>query len=86
MRGILGEFSHLSSKFDYLFSKLGIFLDKSFVGFEKFGNVSLIEFFSLRCQFLPSNHWLLLLSGEHGPPLEKTGIMQLELQLVMCYR
>ena len=34
-------------------------------------NASLIELFSFRCQFLPSNYSIWLLSGESGPPLEK---------------
>jgi hypothetical protein len=45
----------------------------------KFCNTSFIELFSFRYQFLPSNYsiWLWLLSGERGPPLEKTSIVSL---------
>jgi len=64
VRGILGEFSHLSNKLGVDFEKFGDLLFK-------FCNASLIELFSFRCQFLPSNHLLWLSSGERGPPLKK---------------
>jgi len=76
--GILGKFGYLFGKISYQLSKFSVFIDNLFVGFEEFGNLllkfcntSLIELFSFRCQFLPSNYSIWLLSGERGPPLEK---------------
>jgi len=76
--GILGKFGDLFGKLSYPLSKCSVFLDKLFVGFEEFGNLlfkfcntSFIELFSFRCQFLPSNYSIWLLSGKRGPPLEK---------------
>ena len=79
----------------YLFSKFGIFPDKSFVGFEEFGNLFfqscvfnlqignllLIELFSFRCQFLPLRYLLWLLSGERGLLLENKYFFDLPVEV-----
>ena len=83
--GIPGKFSYLVGKSCYLFSKSSVGLEKLgnllFQGGDSvvtllqlsfnLCNALLIELFSFRCQFLPSNYSIWLLLGERGPPLKK---------------
>ena len=71
---ILREFSDLVSKFSIDFNKFGNL-------FFKFGDTLNIEMFFFGSQFSSSSHLLWLLSGERGPPLEKTSILTLSYDL-----